>query len=259
MTLLVSKTGIEIEVPDIRRIDGKAPGRWLAGGWRDLRDNTLFSIGLGILFVAIGYLASYVAWQAPWALMTAITGFLLMAPVLAVGFYAISCAHEQNRIPTLGQALTCWKGNGRSVMLYALLLFLVLFVWSRFNWLTTALMMHASGSIFVLSPGELLIGGASWAFAGMYALVGLLVAAAVFSGSVVTLPLMMDRKADPITAVVTSIRAVRLNKAVLLKWAMIIFSLTALGIATAYIGLVIIFPLLGHASWHAYRDLVEPA
>ena len=84
MTLLVSKTGIEIEIPDVRRVDDNAPVRWLRKGWDDIKGNAVFSIGLGILFVAIGYLATYIAWQAPWALMTAVTGFVLMAPALAI-------------------------------------------------------------------------------------------------------------------------------------------------------------------------------
>ena len=68
---------------------------------------------------------------------------------------------------------------------------------------------------------------------------------------------MMDRKIDPITAVVTSVNVVRQNKRVMAKWAVIIFGLTAIGIATAYLGLILIFPLLGHASWHAYRELIK--
>ena len=68
MTLLVSKTGIEIEIPDVRRVDREAPRRWLSQGWRDLKENALFSIGLGVVFVVIGYLASYAVWQAPWVL-----------------------------------------------------------------------------------------------------------------------------------------------------------------------------------------------
>ncbi len=257
MTQLVSKTGIEIKIPDIRRVDNGAPRRWLSKGWKDIKANTGFSIGLGIVFVLTGYLATYVAWQAPWALMTAITGFVLMAPVLAIGFYAISCAHEQNKIPTFGQAVKCWRGNGRSIMLYAVLLFLVLFVWSRFNWLITALMMHASGSVFTPTPEHLLGSLQGWGFVASYTFVGLLLALAVFAGSVVTLQLMMDRRADPITAVVTSVQVVLRNKRVMARWAGLIFLLTGIGIFSAYLGLIVLFPLLGHASWHAYRELLE--
>ena len=117
--------------------------------------------------------------------------------------------------------------------------------------------MHASGSIFTLTPERLLASAQGWGFIASYALVGLLLAVAVFAGSVVTLQLMMDRKTDPVTAVVTSVQAVIHNKAVMARWAGLIFVLTAAGIATGYLALVILFPLLGHASWHAYRDLVE--
>jgi len=256
MTLLVSKTGIEIEIPDVRQVDPGAPYRWLSQGWHDLKDNALFSIGLGLVFVAIGYLASYAAWQAPWALMTAISGFLLMAPVLAIGFYAISCAHGQQQMPGLWQVMGCWRGNGRAVLLYALVLFLVLFAWSRFNWLITALLMHAMGSVFTLNVAQLVGSAQGWVFAAAYFAVGALVAVAVFSGSVVTLPLMMDRKIDPITAIVTSLRVTLQNKRIMAQWAAFIFGLTALGLVTGFLGLAIIFPLLGHASWHAYRDLL---
>ncbi|MCO6412838.1 MAG: DUF2189 domain-containing protein [Thiogranum sp.] len=257
MTLLISKTGIEIEIPEINRVERDAPYRWLRKGWSDLKVNPLFSIGLGIVFVAAGYLASYAVWQAPWALLTAATGFVLVAPVMAIGFYAVSCAREQGLVPNLAQAMRCWSGNGRSVLLYGLMLFLVLFFWSRFNWLMTALMMDTAGGVFAPDLAMLVSSAQGWGFIAVYAGVGLLFAIAVFAGSVVTLPLMMDRKIDPVTAAVTSLNTVRRNKRTMAQWAVIIFGLTGVGIATGYLGLALIFPLLGHASWHAYRELVR--
>ncbi|MBZ0071976.1 MAG: DUF2189 domain-containing protein [Gammaproteobacteria bacterium] len=256
MTLLVSKTGIEVEIPKIQRVAGDAPYRWLRQGWADVKINRLLSIGIGVLYVAVGYLVSYVGWQAPWALMTIGTGFVLVAPVLAIGFYGISRAHEQNKVPTFAQAWRYWRGNGLSVFLYGMMLLLVLFFWSWFNWLTTVLVIGVADGMFVPSLEVLLFSSEGWALIAMYAGMGLLVAIAVFSGSVVTLQMMMDRNIDPVTAVVASVSVVRQNKRVMAKWAVIIFGLTAFGIATAYLGLILIFPLLGHASWHAYRELV---
>ena len=99
----------------------------------------------------------------------------------------------------------------------------------------TALVMHSAGGVFAPSLEIFLSSAQGWAFLAMYAGVGLLVAVAVFSGSVVTLQLMMDRKTDPITAVVTSVNVVRQHKRAMAKWAVIIFGLTAIGIATAYL------------------------
>lgn len=257
MTMLVSKTGIEIEIPKTQRVADDAPYRWLRKGWTDIKTNRLLSIGIGMIYVATGYLVSYVSLQEPWALMTLGTGFVLVAPVLAIGFYGISRAHEQQKILTVGQVWRCWHGNGLSVLLYGLMLLLVLFFWSWFNWMMTALVMHPADGMFVPSLDLLLSSTQGWTLLAMYAGMGLLVLVAVYSGSVVTLQLMIDRRIDPVTAVVTSINVVRENKRVMAKWAVMIFGLTAIGIATAYLGLILIFPLLGHASWHAYRELVK--
>jgi uncharacterized membrane protein len=257
MTLLVSKTGIEIEIPKIQRVGGDAPYRWLRMGWTDLRTNRLLSIGIGVIYVIVGYLVSYAALREPWALLTLGTGFVLVAPLLAIGFYGISRAHEQKHFVTVGQVWRCWHGKGLSVFLYGLMLLLVLFFWSWFNWIMTALVIHPADGMFVPSLDLLLSTTQGWTLIAMYAGIGLLVAVAVFSGSVVTLQLMIDRRTDPVTAVVTSVNIVRRNKGVMTKWAVIIFGLTAIGVATAYLGLIVIFPLLGHASWHAYRELVK--
>jgi uncharacterized membrane protein len=257
MTTLVSKTGVEIEIPEIHPVEAGGPRRWLARGWEDLQACAGLSLSLGLVFVAVGYAMTYLAWQESWAVLAAISGFLLVAPFLAMVFYCTSRAREQGRSSTLREGLTCWRGNGRSVFLYALLLTLVLIAWARFSSLATALSAYALGGGMPVTFEQVLGTVQGWVYVWLYLLAGLGLAAAVFLGSVVTPQLMIDRKADPITAVVTSIRVVVKNPRLMLTWAGLIAGLTLLGMATAYLGLVVIFPWLGHASWHAYRDLVK--
>ena len=197
MTTVVSKTGVEIEIPPVNRVDRGAPRRWLARGWNDLRRNWGFSLSLGLLFVLIGYFATYEAWQYRWAVLAAISGFVLVAPFLAMAFYCVSRAEEEGRKPTLAEELTCWRGNGRSILLYALLLALVLIAWARFSSLITAFATHTLGGPYPVGLEQLISSPQGWAFIGLYLAVGLVVALAVFFGSVVSPQLMIDRKADP--------------------------------------------------------------
>jgi len=87
--------------------------------------------------------------------------------------------------------------------------------------------------------------------------VGAIIAGAVFAISVVSIPMTLDRKTDFMTAILTSVAAVRANPAPMALWAALIVLFTGLGLLTFYLGLVLALPLIGHATWHAYRSLVE--
>ena len=107
------------------------------------------------------------------------------------------------------------------------------------------------------STAQLFFSGSGLTFLAIFTLVGAVMAAIVFSISVVSIPMLLDRKIDFITAVLTSLSAVRANPAPMALWAALIATFTGIGLVTFYLGLVITLPLIGHATWHAYRDLVE--
>jgi uncharacterized membrane protein len=241
---------IEPLVYPSRRLDIGAPLRWLRAGWRDLVSAKRQSLVYGAGLVLFGYLLTWLAWDEghTLALFTLAVGFILAGPVLAFGMYSISRQLEQGRKPRLG---VCWRESRnhlRNELLFALVLLVVLLVWAR-----AASMVH----VFFPMDGE--TGLLDWLqFLAVGSAVGAVFAALVFAASAVALPMMLDRGTDAITSALTSINVVLNNKGVMALWAAIIGALVTIGFATAYLGLVLILPLIGHASWHAYRDAVAP-
>lgn len=256
MDHLISKTGIEMDVPGVRHVATRAPLRWLALGWQDLRTAPLASLSYGLVFVLLGYLVIWASWESPTQVMSFVGGFLLVAPFLAIAFYALSRQIEKGQRPSLRDALLSWRGNGLAIALFALMLGLLLIAWIRFATLLTALSYYAAQPTFTELLQQLLMTAEGLPFLGLYLLIGGVLAVLVYMGSVVALPLMIDRPVDPVTAVISSGRTVLGNLPAMLLWAALIAALTLAGMAFFLIGLAITWPWIGHASWHAYRELV---
>ncbi|HEU0203524.1 MAG TPA: DUF2189 domain-containing protein [Burkholderiaceae bacterium] len=242
---------------NIRSVEASRPFAWLQRGWSDIRRAPLESLGYGLVFGAAGAAILSIGWGAAHLLPVFATGFVLVAPFLATVLYALSQQMERGDEVSTVEAFFAWRANTGQIALFALLLVLAFIVWERVAAIVFALSFGGAvpdlRSLFspaVFSPEymELLL-----AYFG----VGGLIAIVVFVCSVVSLPFMLDREVDIITAVVTSMRCCARNPGAMIVWAAIIAALSVLGIATLMIGMVVIFPLLGHATWHAYRDLVE--
>ena len=242
----------------VRRVEGSRPLRWLAAGWRDLLRAPVPSLSFGITFAVVGYLLIGVAASHPHLVTSAVSGFFLIAPFLALGLYQISRRLEAGQAATLPDAMTAWRGNP-SIGLFAVLLAFVLISWERISAILFAL--SYSGGIPTLDNlfYTLFLSGEHVGFALSYVIAGGLLAVLVFAFSVVSVPAMLDQRCDTVTAIVTSLRATRGNEPAMALWAVLIVALVLAGFATAFLGLVVVMPLLGHATWHAYRDLVEPA
>jgi uncharacterized membrane protein len=239
---------------EIHQLSSDAPYRWLKQGWTDMRANMGPSLTLGLLFVLAGYLITYASWNTPLLTITFVTGFLLIAPALALGFYELSRRHEQGQAGSF-QALTySWKHYGWNVLLFGLLLGVVMVAWGRLSGLLVAVTLPSIGPFSNLLSWQSL---AAPEFIALYFAMGLILAAVVFSISVVSIPMLMDRKVDILTAAFTSMRAVRQNPGVMLQWALLIAVMTFAAMAAGFLGLLITMPLIGHASWHAYRETVK--
>jgi len=256
MHRVITRTGIELNVGDVRRVPTGAPLRWLARGWHDLRRTPLDSIGYGALFVVLAYGITALAWQAPWIVVTLVTGFLLIAPAFAVVFYALSRELEQGRHASLATALGLWRDKALCTALYAGVLGLVLAFWIMASLVLTALSVYGAQVSIVSTLPALFTTPAGWTFVALYTASGAVFALVVYLGAAVSLPMMLDRGTDPVTAIATSAAAVLHNPRAMALWAALIVAITALGIVTAYIGLAVALPLISHATWHAYRDLV---
>lgn len=248
-----------MELPDIRLVSLARPFLWLRQGLSDLLQSWPISLAFGVVFAVLGYLLINFAWSRLHLAMAFTSGFLLMAPFLALLFYDLSRQIDGGSPLSLRHALTAWRENAWSIGLYAALLLLLLIAWERMTAILIALLLVENVPTLENLVSVLLTSGGYMSFVLAYGLFGMFFAAVVFALSVVSLPMMLDRKVDIATALVTSLWTVRQNPMVMLLWAAIIVVLTGVGYWTSFIGLALFFPLLGHATWRAYRDLIEPA
>lgn len=251
-SLVITSHTNEMAQPQIRSVPVHAPLIWLRQGSRDLLRAWPSSLALGLLFTGIGYALTHHAWAHAHLAMFFTSGFLLVAPLLALGFYALSRHLESGDRGTL---LASMRGNLNSIGMYGLTLAFILSVWERLSALMVGLFYKGN-----LMVGETISLGSLFSadnlnFMLPWTLSGALLAGFVFCISVITLPLLMDRKVDFITAMGASLQAVKLNPIPMLLWAVAIVMLVALGEALWFMGLAVILPILGHATWHAYRDL----
>lgn len=245
------------DFPVIRRIDAGAIAGCLRAGWRDVRRGGRASLFYGACFAAAGWLMQYVFAQA-YALFAGLaTGFLLLGPFLAMGLYDLSRQLERGGEARLAKSLAAWRSNLTNVGLFAALLVVVLLVWARASIVIFALFFMGGLPTFA-DVVRTVLTFEQPVFALVYFAVGGFFAVFVFAISVVAVPLMLERQTDAVTAAIASLIACARNPGAMLLWAACIVVLVGIGFATFFVGLVVTMPLVGHATWHAYRALVEP-
>jgi uncharacterized membrane protein len=252
-----SQALIESRAFGARHVPLLRPLGWLARGWSDFIRCPLPGLLHGLLLALFGAALISVAYKRFWLLSGAFTGFLLVAPILATGLYAISRALERRQRADLSVALAAWKPEGR------LIVFGLLLAFAGTGWvLTSASLITGFAPSPVRSPVDFLkvvvLNDHSHLFE-VWLGMGAFLAAPVFASSVVAIPLLLDRKVGVLVAVLTSWRVVQAHPGPMAIWAALLMILTIIGMATALVGLVVIVPVLAHASWHAYRDLVSTA
>lgn len=241
----------ETQVDTLRCLD------WLRRGWNDLKRCPGIALAHGASMALFGALLFGFASHRFWLLAGAFSGFLLVAPVLATGLYAISRALEKGQAATFATVSAVWRSGNKRLIVFGLLLALAGTGWV----MTSAAMITLWAPQPINQPAEFIrhvVIGDSWLFEA-WVLLGGLLAAPVFASSVIAMPMLMDRPVGVLTAVLTSWRVVLANPIPMAVWAAVILLLTTLGMATLLAGLIVLMPLLGHASWHAYRDLVKDA
>ncbi len=234
------------------------PLRWLALGWADLIRNPLPGLLHGLVAALFGAALIALARDRFWLLAGAFSGFLLVAPLLATGLYVVSRGLESRQRIGVRGALAVWRRRDSRLVRFGLLLALAGTGWV----LTSAALITAFAGAPVNSPADFLrvvvLSNRSHVFEA-WLMLGSVLAAPMFASSVVAIPMLLDRPHGVLTAVSTSVAATLLNPVTMAVWATLIVGLTLIGMATLMIGLVVVVPWLAHASWHAYRDLVQPA
>ncbi|MBA4176068.1 MAG: hypothetical protein C0505_05845 [Leptothrix sp. (in: Bacteria)] len=243
--------------PRVRAVPPSRPWVWLARGWVDLLRCPLPGLvhGLAAALFGAGLLA--LAGNRFWLLAGSFSGFLLVAPLLATGLYAVSRALEQGRRGNLALALAAWKPRDHRMVVFGLLLAVAGTGWV----LTSASLITRFAAAPVNSPLDFLrvvVLDEQGHLFEIWLMLGSVLAAPMFASSVVAIPMLLDRQEGVLTAVTTSVGAALASPLAMALWATLLLTLTLIGMATFMIGLIVVVPWLAHASWHAYRDLVQP-
>ena len=243
----------------INKVTFDAPWRWLDKGWIDLWNNPRMSLAYGAAFALAAILLLLSLTQLDWvSLMLPLAGgFLLIGPLAAIGLYEVSRRLENGEEVAFGSICSTCKSSAGQISFMGVVLLLVFFAWMEIAFLMFMLFMGTSTlphvSAFIPT---LLFTGRGLGLLVLGSIAGGILSMLVFAISVVSVPLIMVRKIDVVTAAATSVAVVRKNPKAMWLWAAIIAALMLFGIATLFAGLVVVFPLIGHATWHAFRDAI---
>lgn len=245
-------------LPEVRNVPAREPLEWIRLGLRDMSPNPLASLFYGACIAAMGFLLFFYTRQEVKYIAALTSGFLLAGPFVAIGLYDISRRIERGDKVALGPTTVAWHENANQLALFGALLCVLMLAWAGVALtMFDAFYGKDSPSLWQFVADALAF--KHTAFLVTYTLAGSLFAAAVFALSVVSIPMLLDRNCDALTAVRTSLLAVAQNPAAMTVWAALITVLTLIGLWTFYIGIIVTMPIIGHASWHAYRGIVRTA
>lgn len=225
------------------------PFRWLAAGWGDYWAVPKIAIGYGVAVFLVSLLLSWLAWlYGGWVLLlTLLTGFVFVAPLIAFALYSIPRQLFRGVDPSFRQTLVAARRPFQNAMIFGLILLVVFLVWAR-----AGSMVHIFFPVETNPQPAQILG-----FLAIGSAVGAVFAAFSFAAAAFSLPMLANRDVDVVTAVISSIHAVMRNKATATVWAALIVLLTALGIGTGLLGLILVIPWLAFATWHGYREALD--
>ncbi len=240
----------------IQQLDPGAPLRWLALGWQDLRAHVAIGLFYGVCFWLMALVLVLVFRSKPEYLMSIASGWLLIGPFLAMGLYEVSRRREAGMLPDLASSLTCWDNRLRSAGLLVLVLIVLELVWGRASLVVFAVFFD-TGMPSTTGIVQAVFNPRNWEFLAVYLAVGAVFAGLVYAIAVVSIPMILDRDTDAISAAITSLQVVVTNPGVMLIWGVLITAMVIAALLPWGLGLVLVGPWLGHASWHAYRGSVD--
>ncbi len=229
-------------------LDFFAPLRWLSLGWQDYKKAKLASIIYGTAVVLISYIVFLVSWRYESIILAIamLSAFIFIAPVLCIGLYSLSRQLKSQQKVALYKSIDHGFKPYGDLSIFIIIIIVIALLWAR-----AASMIHV---FFPLST-ETDISGL-FMFLGIGTVVGSLFGLLIFSVSVFALPMVMDRNADMVTCCVSSVNAVLRNKKTMLLWSALLVVFTALGIVTAFLGFLVVIPVLGYATWHGYEETI---
>ena len=243
-------------VPRVRQIGFSSPLEWLSRGHADMRATRYAGTFYGAIFALMG-LGITTIYEVKWQLtMGLVAGFFLVGPFVCCGIYWLSRQLAAGERPSLAASLTCWRRNPTGIGFFAAIITFAMIVWARVSVVIFALfstrdlptLQGVLKQIFALS---------NLPFVGVWFGVGFVFASLVFAVSVVSVPMMLDRNSDTMMSIFASVKALWTNPGPLYLWAALIVLIIGASLALGMVALVVTAPLVGHATWHAYRDLIS--
>lgn len=251
-------TSIPLAEQRRRHLPARAAFGWLSAGWRDLLRNPLPSLvyGFAVFLLSIAVVWSLFRFQLDYILFPALAGFMVVGPLVAIGLYRKSRDIEEGVRPSLARMILVKPASGAQVWYTGAILCLLMLVWMRAAVIIYALFMGLRpfpGLDRIVTMLFTTTEGLGMIFVGT--VVGALFAAFSFAISTFAIPMLLAERTDAFTAMGTSISLVFRNLPVMLVWGAIVLALSVIGIVTGFLGLIIIFPLLGHGTWHSYKAI----
>lgn len=233
---------------ECRALPWNAAFSWLTAGWRDFTRVPRIALSYGLIIFVVSWGVSLFAWWlGKFALLASLlSGFIFIAPLLAIGLHSVSKDLQNGRRPSFRRSFAHMLKDSGQIVVYALVLMVILFVWSRSGMMLYAFFPVEEGNRQVLLE-----------FLAVGSLIGTGFAALVFASAAFSLPMIVDKQSDMITALISSVNAVLRNKPAMAVWALCIVLLTAAGFASGYLAFIIIMPWLAFSAWHAYRQTIE--
>ncbi|UGA55165.1 DUF2189 domain-containing protein [Vibrio sp. DW001] len=230
------------------KIDASAPFRWVRLGIKDFFLLPTISFFYGLCFMAAAIaVVQLTQWQGSHLIvLPSLIVFMLIGPFLALGLYDASWQREKGHQANLLKSIKAINRNSTSQWAFAVLLTVTLIFWMRI-----AALVHVFYPQVESAPLADFI-----PFLLTNAVIGLVVAGLIFSISAFSIPLMMERRVDMMTAVFTSFNAVKENLSAMIVWAIMICIGTLIGFATYGVGMLAVIPILGYGTWHAYRETI---
>lgn len=244
----------------IRRIATDRPWTWLTLGWRDMMANKPISLAYGAVLTLAGWVLALLLFEigTAWAILPATAGFFIMAPILAAGLYEVSRRRAAGESVTLAEAVAGFRRNPTQIAMMGVTLLVLHLFWTRIAGLLFALFfgINFAPSLAQL-PLAMLQSDQLLPFLVVGTGFGFVLAAVTFAVAAISIPMLLDKpEVSFLEAATVSIQAVMENWRAMALWAGLIVVFTGLALVPFFLGLVIVMPLIGHATWHAYKDLV---
>lgn len=232
-----------------KKIELLAPLNWLALGWQDCKSAPKHSAIYGTAVVIISYFIFSVAWyfNSITLALGLLSAFIFIAPILCIGLYSIARQLKREKPIDFRKSVRHGIRPYSDLLIFVIIMMVISLVWAR-----------AASMIHIFVPVNADAGFTDLViFLGIGSFVGTIFATIVFSTSVFSLPMIMDKKTDMITACISSVNAVLRNKTTMLFWSLIIVIFIGIGILSGFFGFIVIVPLLGYSTWHGYRECLD--